>query len=93
LEMSNRAGACRQRRDEARYGARRFSVSALFPSTGQRWRLVNEACIVDLFDKEVCDVRARDEAGSPVAVYLFNAGLALLVEHHVHALKHEIVRL
>src|SRR6516162_3746554 len=36
-------------------------------STGQRWCLVNEACIVDLLDKKVRDVGARDEAGAPVA--------------------------
>src|SRR6516162_1683138 len=36
-------------------------------STGQRWCLVNEACIVDLLDKKIRDVGARDEAGAPVA--------------------------
>jgi hypothetical protein len=36
-------------------------------SAGQRWRLVNKACIVDLLDKKVRHVGARDEPGAPVA--------------------------
>ena len=36
-------------------------------SADQRWRFVNEACIVDLLDKKVRYVGARDEPGAPVA--------------------------
>jgi hypothetical protein len=36
-------------------------------SADERGRLVNEACIVDLLDKEVRHVGARDEPGAPVA--------------------------
>src|SRR5215469_1514173 len=50
-----------------RLSATRVQRSAPLQSTGQRWRLVNEACIVDLLDKKVRDVGARDEAGAPVA--------------------------
>ena len=45
----------------------RVQRSAPLQSTDQRWRLVNEACIVDLLDKKVRDVGARDEVGAPVA--------------------------
>ena len=48
-------------------GSTRVQRSAPLQSTGQRWRLVNEACIVDLLDKKVRDVGARDEARAPVA--------------------------
>jgi hypothetical protein len=44
--------------------ATRLQRSALLRSPDQGWRLVNEACIVDLFDKKVRHVGARDEAGA-----------------------------
>jgi hypothetical protein len=40
--------------------------SAFLRSADQRWRLVNEACIVHLLDKKVRHVAARDKAGAPV---------------------------
>ena len=36
-------------------------------SADQRWRFVNEACIIDLLDKKVRYVCARDEPRAPVA--------------------------
>ena len=50
-----------------RLSATRVQRPAPLQSTGQRWRLANEACIVDLLDKKVRDVGARDEPRAPVA--------------------------
>jgi hypothetical protein len=57
-------GACFIVRDANGQALKR---SALLPSADQRWCLMNKVCIVDLFDKKVRHVGARDEAGAPVA--------------------------
>jgi hypothetical protein len=46
--------------------SRRFSATWL-RSACQRWGLVKKACIIDLLDKEVRDVSARDKPRAPVA--------------------------